>query len=53
VDDQFQMVLSLQMLRVGYCSSVDTDVRQPSVYMTVGRMPALLPAGLYAAALLL
>jgi len=44
-----------------YCSSEDIDARQPSVYMTVGPRPILLllllagslPAGLYAAALLL
>jgi len=44
-----------------YYSSGDIDVRQPSVYMTVGLRPILLlllmagslPTGLYAAALLL
>ena len=45
-----------------YCSSGDIDARQTSVYMTVGPRPVLLlllllagslPAGLYAAALLL
>jgi len=42
-----------------YCSIGHIDARQASVYMTVGRRPILLllagslPAGLYAAALLL